>query len=273
MADDFQYDVFLSHCSKDKPAVRELAERLKGDGLRVWFDEWVIRPGDSIPLAIEQGLESSRTLVLVMSQSAFASEWVALERHTALFRDPTNQQRRFIPLRLDDCDIKDSLKQFAYVDWRERDEQEYQRLLHGIGAETTDLMVWYGFDSTVMPIVFHQVESRRPRVKENQHKDTLAESLKRARDAYDAVVWPSDYERNTLIVTAARVAIVLASIFESAELLHAVSLGILRMWRTICREFSDKEVESLIACANQARELELCELFDRCVSGRKPLPK
>ncbi|MBP85696.1 MAG: hypothetical protein CMJ64_03110 [Planctomycetaceae bacterium] len=104
MTDEFEYDVFLSHSSADKAAVRDLAQRLKGDGLRVWLDEWVIQPGDSIPLAIEQGLESSRTLVLVMSTAAFDSEWVTLERHTALFRDPTNQQRRFIPLRLDGCE-------------------------------------------------------------------------------------------------------------------------------------------------------------------------
>jgi hypothetical protein len=54
MADEFAYDVFLSHASADKPAVRELAQRLKADGLRVWFDEWVIEHGDSVPLAIEQ---------------------------------------------------------------------------------------------------------------------------------------------------------------------------------------------------------------------------
>ena len=29
--------------------VRELAERLRTAGLRVWFDEWNIRPGDHIP--------------------------------------------------------------------------------------------------------------------------------------------------------------------------------------------------------------------------------
>ena len=98
MADEFPYDVFLSYANADAPAVRELAERLKADGLRVWFDEWEIQPGDSIPLKIEQGLESSRTLVLIMSQAAFDSDWVTLERHTALFRDPTNQQRRFVPL-------------------------------------------------------------------------------------------------------------------------------------------------------------------------------
>jgi hypothetical protein len=52
-----------------------------------------------ISLKIEQGLERSRTLVLVMSKNALASEWVTLERHKALFRDPTNVERRFIPLR------------------------------------------------------------------------------------------------------------------------------------------------------------------------------
>lgn len=82
MATEFEYDVFLSHASADKPAVRELAERLEGDGLRVWLDEWVIQPGDLVSLKVEQGLESSRTLVLVMSQAAFDSEWVTLKRQS-----------------------------------------------------------------------------------------------------------------------------------------------------------------------------------------------
>ncbi|MBW2663182.1 MAG: TIR domain-containing protein [Deltaproteobacteria bacterium] len=125
----FAYDVFMSHSSKDKPAVRELAKRLKADGLCVWFDEWEIKPGDMIGLKIEQALEQSRALVLVMSANAFASDWVSLERHSAIFRDPTNTQRRFIPLRLDDAEIKDTLKQFAYVDWRQKSDEHYIKLL------------------------------------------------------------------------------------------------------------------------------------------------
>jgi len=39
MPDDFKYDVFLSHSSKDKDIVRAVAERLRADGLRVCFDE------------------------------------------------------------------------------------------------------------------------------------------------------------------------------------------------------------------------------------------
>ena len=45
----FKWDVFLSHSSDDKNIVRDIANRLKDDGVRVWFDEWEIQPGDSIP--------------------------------------------------------------------------------------------------------------------------------------------------------------------------------------------------------------------------------
>jgi hypothetical protein len=39
MPDDFKYDVFLSHSVKDKPIVRDVAEWLRKDGLRVWLVE------------------------------------------------------------------------------------------------------------------------------------------------------------------------------------------------------------------------------------------
>ncbi len=79
MGADFDDDVFLSHSAKDKAVVRPLAERLRKDGRKVWFDEWVLKPGDSIPAKIEAGLEHSRVLVLCMSADAFGSDWAQLE--------------------------------------------------------------------------------------------------------------------------------------------------------------------------------------------------
>jgi hypothetical protein len=110
MSAEFQYDVFLSHNSADKPRVRKLEERLRAAGLRVWFDEWIIQPGDDIYLAIERGLEASRTLVLCLSPAALGSDWVGLERSTVLFRDPANAARRFIPLLLADRKLPDTLR-------------------------------------------------------------------------------------------------------------------------------------------------------------------
>ena len=117
MSTTFKYDVFLSHNQADKPRVRRLAERLRAAGLRVWFDEWVIQPGDGPSpvgrervaegrvrdreLAIERGPEASRTLVLCLSSAALGSDWVGLERSNVgrgnlPFRDPANAGRRII---------------------------------------------------------------------------------------------------------------------------------------------------------------------------------
>ena len=97
--------------------MRAVAERLRADGLRVWFDEWEIRAGDHIQVKIEEGLEHSRVLVLCMSAQAFGSDWAQLEAGTFRFRDPLNKERRFIPLRLDAAPIKGSLAQFLYINW------------------------------------------------------------------------------------------------------------------------------------------------------------
>ena len=59
MPDEFPYDVFLSHSKKDKAVVCPLAERLRADGVKAWFDEWVFKPGDSIPAKIEERSLSS----------------------------------------------------------------------------------------------------------------------------------------------------------------------------------------------------------------------
>ena len=135
MADEFRYDVFLSHSAKDKAVVRPIAERLRQDGLKVWLDEWVLKPGDSIPAKIEEGLERSRVLVLCMSANAFGSDWAQLESQTFRFRDPLNKERRFIPLRLDDAPSRGSLQQFLCIDWLPANREcEYPSLLEACRA-------------------------------------------------------------------------------------------------------------------------------------------
>jgi WD40 repeat protein len=125
----FQYDVFLSYKSSDKPRVRRLAERLRDAGLRVWFDDWVIKPGDDVYLTIERGLEAARVQVLCLSPAALGSDWVSMERSTVLFRNPTNAGRRFIPLLLADCELPDTLRRYKYVDLREEAEAAFEELL------------------------------------------------------------------------------------------------------------------------------------------------
>lgn len=134
---EFKYDVFLSHNHADKPRVRRLAERLKAAGVRVWLDDWVIQAGDIIALKVDEGLEQSRVLLLCISPAALASGWVALERSTAVHRDPANAGRRFIPLLLGDCDLPDTLRRYKYLDFREESDGAFAEVLAACRTEAS----------------------------------------------------------------------------------------------------------------------------------------
>jgi len=124
----YKYDVFLSYNSKDKPQVQRLAERLRSLDLRVWFDEWVISPGEDIYSSIEKGLKASQNLILCVSRSALGSGWVALEQNTILFRNQSSTKRRFIPLILDDCLLPSSIQNYGEIDYRSEDDHAFTEL-------------------------------------------------------------------------------------------------------------------------------------------------
>lgn len=131
----FAHDVFLSYASADRDVVRDLAERLRAAGLRVWFDEWELRPEPPARKQIDDALEGSAVLVLCMSERAFGSDWALLEHSTFRHRDPLNAERRFIPLRLDDATPPGSLAQFLAADWLERNAEELGKLVDACARE------------------------------------------------------------------------------------------------------------------------------------------
>jgi tetratricopeptide (TPR) repeat protein len=135
MDQKFDFDVFLSHSSTDKPRVRRIEQALKAAGLRVWLDESVIAAGDDFNLAIEKGLERSHRVLLFLSREALASSWVGLERSTAQARDPLNQSRRLVPVLLEDCVIPETLQRLKYVDYREETAEALVALIAAAKGE------------------------------------------------------------------------------------------------------------------------------------------
>jgi hypothetical protein len=64
-----RFQVFLSHNSADKPAVEDLAHRLRKEGLEPWLDKWHLIPGDPWQPALEDALQQCgpRTVGLVLA--------------------------------------------------------------------------------------------------------------------------------------------------------------------------------------------------------------
>jgi hypothetical protein len=63
------FDVFLCHNSEDKPAVREIAQKLVREGIKPWRDEWEIRPGTSWQSALEEQIGSIKSAAIFVGDS------------------------------------------------------------------------------------------------------------------------------------------------------------------------------------------------------------
>jgi len=71
-----KWDIFICHASEDKDAfARQLAEALQKRGLRVWYDKFTLKLGDSLRRTIDRGLSESTYGVVILSKAFFAKDW------------------------------------------------------------------------------------------------------------------------------------------------------------------------------------------------------
>lgn len=112
--------VFLSHSSKDKWFVRQLATDLTQLKIDPWLDEWRIRAGESILKKVGQGIELSQYVILVLSSNSTASKWVEREWQSKYWDEVERNEVQVIPILLEDCEIPQLLKGKKYVDFRKK---------------------------------------------------------------------------------------------------------------------------------------------------------
>ena len=91
--DNQTHDVFISHASEDKDEiVRPLANALISQGLKVWYDEFTLRIGDSLRQKIDHGLANSRVGLVLLSPSFIAKGWTNYELDGIVTRTVSGDQ-------------------------------------------------------------------------------------------------------------------------------------------------------------------------------------
>jgi hypothetical protein len=93
-----EWDVFISHASEDKEAIATpLAEALQERGLRVWYDDFSLRLGDSLRESIDRGLGHSRYGVVILSGHFFSKHWPTQELNGLATRE-TDGKKVILPV-------------------------------------------------------------------------------------------------------------------------------------------------------------------------------
>lgn len=116
--------VFLSHQKSDKEFVEGLGTALIQNGVDVFYDNWDIQGGDSIPKELEKGLLECNILLYILSPNSTGSKWVQGEYHAYLYRKINDHSLRIIPILLQDCQRPPFLAPLKYIDFRRYDQND-----------------------------------------------------------------------------------------------------------------------------------------------------
>ena len=130
-----RFDVFLSHNSADKPAVRDLANRLIKREINVWLDEFKLQPGTRWQGELEALIENVRSVAVLIGNRGIGN-WQDVEMQ-AFLSESVSRGLPIIPVLLPnapiDVRVPPFIRAYMWVDCRDGfSETMIDRLVWGI---------------------------------------------------------------------------------------------------------------------------------------------
>lgn len=116
------FDVFISHSSKNKEIARLVYYSGIANGLRPWFDESLFAVGDEMLPTLEAAIQDSAAYLLFASQQSLNSTWVQHEMRFAEAQKEKVPSFKLIVVKFDDCDLPEQWEAYLYAGWRAEDE-------------------------------------------------------------------------------------------------------------------------------------------------------
>jgi len=99
MSSSHKYDAFICHASEDKAAIaRPLAETLRIHGLKIWYDEFPLKIGDSLSGKIDEGLANSDYGIIIVSKKFFEKNWPQEEFHALHNKQIISRRKVILPI-------------------------------------------------------------------------------------------------------------------------------------------------------------------------------
>ncbi len=209
--------VFLCHSSQDKPAVRELYQKLSAEPwIQPWLDEKKLLPGQDWDLAIEKAVEESDAVIAFISNSSVTKEgYIQKELRFILDIALTKPEDEIfiIPLRLEGCQPPRRLRAFHYVDYFPQAQQEtayrfvlqsLKRRAESLGIEIVDaeaLAKQRAEEQALKEMEERIQREAREKVRREMEDRLRAEAEERARKEFEAQQEKIREEKKPILAT------------------------------------------------------------------------
>ena len=127
-----EYDIAISFAGEDRIVAEQIAEKLKSDGVRVFYDSYEKATlwGKDLYEHLNDIYKNKATYCLmVISNNYKDKQWTNHERKAAQARAFSQNKEYILPLKLDDTEIPGLNETIGYVDFRSSDASEVVSLL------------------------------------------------------------------------------------------------------------------------------------------------
>ena len=145
------WNVFLSYRSVNRGWVLNLYDVLTELGFKVFLDQYVLKPGDSLVRVLEDALATTQAGVLVWSTAAMDSEWVRNEYDVMMSKATSNKSFHFVPIKVDKVTLPAFATTKVFIDFTDYPDGpnggDLLRLLHGIvGKAMTNEAIHFAYE-------------------------------------------------------------------------------------------------------------------------------
>ncbi|SHG02287.1 TIR domain-containing protein [Mariniphaga anaerophila] len=83
-----EWDVFISHAFEDKDSiVRQLVDILEKLRVKIWYDDFSLKVGDSLSKSIDDGLLKSRFGIIIITKNFLSKKWTDYEYRSLLSKE------------------------------------------------------------------------------------------------------------------------------------------------------------------------------------------
>jgi formylglycine-generating enzyme required for sulfatase activity len=169
--------VFLCYSSKDKSIVRDFYRRLQTEGIMPWFDEEDLLPGQKWRTEIPKAVRAADVVLVCLSRNSVDRTGYA-QKEIKLALDEADEQPEgsifVIPVRLEECNIPDRLRERHWVNLFEA--RGYERLVKALRHRADQLgrvlpdSVDLSIGQPVVPIPYHPAHDIIPVLLRHWHE-------------------------------------------------------------------------------------------------------